>query len=253
LCTRVGSDLVQLTNILGCAAGSPRWSPDSAWLAFDCSGSGNSHTYLISAQGGPARRLTSDSSEDILPSWSRDGRWIYFSSNRSGVSQVWKAPVQTSPRAHPVQITRGGGYDSFESPDGRLLYYAKESSPGLWSVPVEGGPETRVLDAVRHFWWAVADAGIYFVNSDNAPRADPSRQLDFYSFKKRMVTQVGKIERELAPATPSVAVSHDGRRLLLVQMDQAGSQAGRITPAGNWTNPAVQNKAIDPASRQAFY
>lgn len=231
LCDRDGSDLVKLTNLRDRETGSPRWSPDSSRLAFDCFTQGSSHVYLISADGGPARRLTSDSSQEILPSWSHDGRWIYFSSNRSGVPQVWKAPVDGGPA---VQVTRSGGYDSFESPDGRLLYYAKQSTLGLWSVPVTGGPETRVMDAVRRFWWAVADTGIYFTKYGGAPRVsqtlnyfllNPSGavELDFYSFEKRTVSQVGLIDGLLDGEAPSLAASRDGRRLLVLKKDQAGS------------------------------
>jgi hypothetical protein len=75
-------------------------------------------------------------------------------------------------------VTRGGGYESFESPDGKLLYYAKHSIPGLWSVPVEGGAGTRVIDSARHFWWAVADTGIYFVDSDDGQQPSAHRQLN---------------------------------------------------------------------------
>jgi hypothetical protein len=133
-----------------------------------------------------------------------------------------------------VQVTRSGGYDSFESPDGKLLYYAKQAAPGLWSVPVTGGPETRILDAVRRFWWAVADTGIYFTKYGGAAR--PSQilnyfllnprgpvELDFYSFEKRTVSRVGLIYGLLDLETPSLAVSRDGRRLLVHKADQAGS------------------------------
>ena len=50
--------------------------------------------YVISAEGGPARRLTNDPAEDIVPSWSRDGRWIYFGSNRTFAYEIWKAPAE---------------------------------------------------------------------------------------------------------------------------------------------------------------
>jgi Tol biopolymer transport system component len=91
LCNRDGSDLVQLTNIRDCSAGSPRWSPDSNRLPFDCASAENFEIYAVSAEGGSARRLTTESSQNILPSWSHDGRWVYFCSNRSGSSEVWKA------------------------------------------------------------------------------------------------------------------------------------------------------------------
>lgn len=115
-----------------------------------------------------------------------------------------------------------------------MLYYAKQSTLGLWSVPVTGGRETRVLDAVRRFWWAVADTGIYFTKYGGAPRPSQTLnyfllnpggpvELDFYSFEKRTVSQVGLIDGLLDGETPSLAARRDGRRLLVLKKDQAGS------------------------------
>jgi Tol biopolymer transport system component len=217
---RNGSDPVQLTN-MNCAAGSPRWAPNARRLAFDCFAEGTSHVYLISAEGGPAQRLTKDSAQEILPSWSHDSRWIYFSSNRSGRPQVWKAPVEGGAAA--VQITRNGGYDSFESPDGRLLYYAQRSTPGLWSVPVTGGPEIRVVDGVRFYWWALADTGVFFLRARAIAPPKVSGQVDFYSFDKQTVREVGVINGPLDWESPCFTVTRDGRTLLVAQLDQAGS------------------------------
>ena len=61
----------------------------------------------------------------------------------------------------------------------------------------KGGPETQILDFVRHFGWAVADAGIYFVSFHSVPLAGASSQINFYSFETRSVVQVGTIEPEL--------------------------------------------------------
>ena len=42
-----------------------------------------------------------------------------------------------------VQVTHGGGIAPTESPDGKTLYFAKESgTEGVWKMPMEGGPET---------------------------------------------------------------------------------------------------------------
>ena len=55
---------------------------------------GRADIYVISADGGLPRRLTTEGSGELIPSWSRDGKWIYFPSNRTGIFQVWKAPCQ---------------------------------------------------------------------------------------------------------------------------------------------------------------
>ncbi len=83
---------------------------------------GQTEIYTVSAEGGPARRLTDHPGFDAVPTWSRDGRSIYFTSERSGSLQLWKMPAEGGT---PVQITKHGGVNAMESADGRTLYYAK--------------------------------------------------------------------------------------------------------------------------------
>ena len=45
-----------------------------------------------------------------------------------------------------MQVTKGGGQEALESVDGKLLLYSKYQGPGIWSVPVEGGEETQVIN-----------------------------------------------------------------------------------------------------------
>ena len=118
VCESAGTNPLQLTFFDGPATGAARWSPDGRQIAFDSQASGNTDIYVIGAEGGKPRQMTTETSHDTTPSWSHDGRWIYFRSNRSGSYQVWKLPVAGGPA---LQVTRQGGYEAFESPDGRLL------------------------------------------------------------------------------------------------------------------------------------
>jgi Tol biopolymer transport system component/DNA-binding winged helix-turn-helix (wHTH) protein len=220
VCDSDGSDPRQLTNIGGPLTGTPRWSPDGRQIAFDSWIEGNADIYVISAEGGKARRLTYDVDEDITPSWSRDGRWIYFGCTRSGSMQIWKIPAEGG---SAVQVTKQGGFEGFESTDGTFFYYAKgRAMPGIWRVPVAGGDESPVLDYSRAgMWryWAVTDKGIYFATAD-VP-SHPS--IDFLNFANAKVTQVAKLEAPLSKTDPGLAVSSDGHWLLIVQMDESGS------------------------------
>ena len=46
-----------------------------------------------------------------------------------------------------VQVTKQGGFEGFESPDGKYFDYAKgRDVPGIWRTPVDGGVETLVVD-----------------------------------------------------------------------------------------------------------
>ncbi len=160
-----GTGLRQLTHSQGAFTDVPRWSPDGRQIAFTTSANDNRDVYVVAAEGGESRRLTTEPSEEGRPSWSCDGRWIWFRSNRSGSEEIWKIPSSGSGPAR--QMTRGGGYEAFEGPDGRWLYYAKgRKYRGIWRIPVDGGQEEMVTGDVREGWWAATRDGLFFVRPE---------------------------------------------------------------------------------------
>ena len=220
VCEADGSNPRQLTKIGGPLTGTPRWSPDGTQIAFDSWSEGDPEIYVISAEGGKPRRLTYDPAEDITPSWSRDNRWVYFSSTRSGSMQMWKVPAAGGPA---LQLTRLGGFEGFESFDGKFFYYAKgRAVPGIWRVPVAGGEETLVLDhhqAGLWRYWAVTDKGIYFATAEVA--SNPI--IEFFSFATNKTSLIARLDTPLFRTDPGLAITPDGQSLLLVKMDQSGS------------------------------
>jgi Tol biopolymer transport system component/serine/threonine protein kinase len=213
-----GSHPAQLTFFAGQGNGTPRWSPDGLKIVFDARPAGNSDIYVVSAEGGKPSPLIQEPSHDVMPSWSRDGRWVYFCSNRSGTYQTWKVPAAGG---QAIQVTRQGGFESFESADGKLLYYTKGRGPGgIWQMPVAGGEERQVpelLDAGYWRYWAVLDNGIYFV----APVATTRAALKYFNFATRRVMQLGVLERDPLKGPPGLTVSPDGRWVLYAQVDQS--------------------------------
>jgi Tol biopolymer transport system component/DNA-binding winged helix-turn-helix (wHTH) protein len=204
--------------------GTPRWSPDGRWIAFDsrscaAGANGNPDIYLLSADGGQPTRLTTDAAEDVAPSWSRDSRWIYFSSNRGGSMQIWKMPVAGG---QPTQITEQGGFEGFESFDGKYLYFTKgRALPGIWRIPTEGGKEEFVTShhqAGLWRYWRVTEQGIYFATATSA-----GSLLEFYSFATKQISEVARLARGAERYLPGLAVSPDGRSLLYCRMDRSGS------------------------------
>src|ERR1700756_987856 len=73
-----GGEAMQLTQ--SGHDGSPAWSPDGKTLAFLSSRDGNSQVYLLSMEGGEARKLTTLSTGADLFQWSPDGKAIAFTS-----------------------------------------------------------------------------------------------------------------------------------------------------------------------------
>ena len=67
----------------------PRFSPDGRDVVFSMANGGNTDIYIVSANGGAPRRLTSAPGADTSPSFSPDGRQIVFESDRSGTQQLY--------------------------------------------------------------------------------------------------------------------------------------------------------------------
>jgi Tol biopolymer transport system component len=217
VCASDGGNPLQLTQTGIAAAGSPHWSPDSLRLVYDSQLETHGDVFMISAEGGAPRRLTTEASSDVLPNWSRDGAWIYFCSDRSGSKQIWKMP---SAGGSAVQLTRKGGFEAVEAPDGKTLYYSKDYTDGLWTVPSTGGEERPVPElAEAGYWrsWTMTPDGIYFVAHTGAA---PPRPVKFFSFATRRVTQIGTVDRDPLRWVPGLAISSDGRWLLYAQIEQ---------------------------------
>ena len=150
------------------------WSPDDRRIAIDAAIAGNSDVYLVDLDGRPPVRLTSDPTFDGTPEWSSDGQWIYFTSNKTGRPELWKISANGGTAS---QLTRAGGLQPREAPDGRTLFYLNpppyaggtSGVSRLMQVPVEGGEEVVLLDRVRFGLWAVTDSGIIFTTIEREP------------------------------------------------------------------------------------
>ena len=169
------------------------------------------------AEGGSARRLTTEPFENNIPSWSRDGKWIYFSSDRTGTWQIWKVPAGGG---NAVQVTRQGGFAAAESTDGRYLYYAKYYGvPGIWKLPVGGGEEVRVLERGHADLWAVTSQGICLLNLELTPAA-----IEFFDFATRHLKRISREALGPVASEPgNFAVSPDGKWVLYNRVDQMDS------------------------------
>ena len=169
---------------------SPSWSLDGRRLAFDAFVGEACHVFIAPAEGGTIRPLTSATTYDARPRWSRDGRWIYFASTRSGDFQIWKMQADaTDADAGAVRITRHGGIEAEESPDGRHLYYAKRGTPGVWRLPLAGpgaAGEEKVLDIGSEGRWVLRPGGILVLAGGlGVPPA-----IRFFDFATRRTSEV---------------------------------------------------------------
>jgi Tol biopolymer transport system component/DNA-binding winged helix-turn-helix (wHTH) protein len=201
-------------------AGSPRWSPDGRRLAFDAQVAGTYHVYVTAPEGGTLRRLTSEQTSGARPRWSRDGRFIYFASTRSGDWQLWKTPADEEDEdTAAVQVTRSGGMEAEESPDGRYLYYAKREAPGVFrlSLQAQGTPdEEKVLDFGGEGLWQLTPRGMLVLDLQSGSRP----AIHFHDLATRTTSVVLELtvppEWQFLSGGVDFAVSPDERWALIV-------------------------------------
>jgi eukaryotic-like serine/threonine-protein kinase len=102
--------------------------------------------FIMDADGGMPKQLTSGASQNLTPVMSAEGKYIVFVSTRTGSLNLWR---MDSDGGNPRQLT-SGGRDSIPeiSPDGKWVYYMSDSS-GIWSlykVSIEGGEAIKSLE-----------------------------------------------------------------------------------------------------------
>jgi len=218
-----GSVPLQLTHAEGRFVGSPRWSPDGEWIAFDSMQSGKFSIGVVSAHGGAMTWVTK-TGNSYRPSWSHDGRWIYFGSTQSNTEQIWK--IRSNGEGAAFQLTKDGGFEPFESFDGKYVYYAKPwPTPGIWRVPVDGGQEVKILDRGIATSWGLTKQGIVFMDK----LARPQASIELFGFDSIL------LNRTVLPAglrfdqnNPSFSVSPDGAWIVYTQLDTWGSDIEMI-------------------------
>jgi dipeptidyl aminopeptidase/acylaminoacyl peptidase len=148
-----GSAPFQLTHTAKGSA-SPKWSPDSKWIAFLSDRGDKSQVYIIYADGGEAFPLTKEEEGVNAFSWAPDGKQIAFSKNdpdgkaakstkeRYGVfgeegkeyklTHLWKVTFHIdSTLPHPTRLTEGNFTvtDFAWSPDGQKIAYQRQPDP----------------------------------------------------------------------------------------------------------------------------
>ena len=101
----------------------PQWSPDSTRIAFVSDRTGqefenghNKDVWVISAEGGPAARISDHAFEDDLPRWSPDGKQIVFAgrTTRRQFPGRMAASISAVPARESSRVRRRHG------PSGRL-------------------------------------------------------------------------------------------------------------------------------------
>ncbi|HKX29523.1 MAG TPA: S9 family peptidase [Blastocatellia bacterium] len=177
----------------------PQWSPNDKQIVFvmsrggtqessfvDISEDQNTDLYLVSADGGKPRQLTTNPAADTNPHWAPDGQWIAYFANSELNSWAVKNDVMIiSPETGAIRNLTREFYESAGSsvqwsPDSRTVYFT--SGIGVYThifmVPKEGGKITQVTRENRSYN-TLDIAGpaqpAQPAETGEAPRAQPAR------------------------------------------------------------------------------
>ncbi|GAC1347909.1 MAG: S9 family peptidase [Ktedonobacteraceae bacterium] len=159
----------------------PRLSPDGQRVAFvvttidDQKHEYRSSIWMVSTQGGEAKRFIMGTANTNDPSWSPDGRWLAFVSEREGEqtgkhdkegknhgkgkAQVWLIPTDGG-EARQLTLMQHGASDPSWSPDSKRLIFSAAVGPA--DEENEDGkalPKVRVIDRL---WYRLDGVGFIY-------------------------------------------------------------------------------------------
>jgi dipeptidyl aminopeptidase/acylaminoacyl peptidase len=172
-----------------------QWSPDGKWIAYvstsngtqessytDISEDSNTDIYVVPAEGGKPRQLTTNPSSDNNPQWSPDGKWIAYVANTEPKSWAAKSDIMVvsaeggTARDLTKDLEESTGAGLTFSPDGKSLYFSRSTGvySHLFSVPAAGGAISQVTKENRqHGQWDFSDDGTKVAFVMNDPRTPP--------------------------------------------------------------------------------
>ena len=121
--------------------GSPRWTPDGAWLIFKRQG----RTERVPVAGGKPEVIDTVGA-DITPDareHSPDGKFIYFQSDRAGGMQIWRT---RSDGSEAEQLTPGDFQNCLPhlSPDGKQIVFLSYEK-GVSGIPEDQDVMLRLM------------------------------------------------------------------------------------------------------------
>jgi dipeptidyl aminopeptidase/acylaminoacyl peptidase len=255
----------QLTYTTGKNESNPQWSPTGGWFVFasnreaPTSAANQQQLYVMSPDGGEARRITAAREGVSTFAFSKDGSWLVYRSGKSGEEQLYALASSAVSSGKPadslsalVLTKQAAGVDTWRiAPDGKSIVFlssdtvdteerkrrearftvnirnAETPSVSLYTVPMPSAssPSSAPPAATR----LTRDAQLAVTNFTLSP---DSRHVGFtatpYDRYKRNITEEGIY------ADVYLLDRQDGRVERLTQNEEVSESGLSFSPDSKW-------------------
>lgn len=209
--------------------GQPAISPNGERIAFSEAGM----IYIVSADGGEARALTSEATSAWSPVWSSDGDHLFFLSDRSGETQIWKLPIGGFGEASQVTNQENGVSSLNLSPAQDRVLLVLSDADLETAEAAEDAPAPPIVVRRRQF---KRDSGIGYITPEMTTR------IHVYDIETRELARITDTEFD----DTSPAWSPDGESVVFVSSREEDADASYrndlwIVPAAGGDTRALTN------------